>query len=159
MSVAIHPGLTEVAVGGGDRDQKVHLYTLANDTLTEKDTKSHGGAVMDIKYSPDGSYMAACDSYRKVILYQLPDYQVLISSEWSYHTAKVNTLAWTSDSGHVASGALDTQAVIWTPGSKTKYVIVKGAHPMSQVNRIDWLDSNTLITAGLDLRQWNITHY
>ena len=54
----------------------MHLYTLANDTLTEKDTKSHGGAVMDIKYSPDGSYMAACDSYRKVILYQLPDYQV-----------------------------------------------------------------------------------
>ncbi len=37
---------------------------------------SHGGAVTDVRYSPDGAKLAATDSYRKVVLYALPDYKV-----------------------------------------------------------------------------------
>jgi len=52
--------------------------------------------------------------------------QALITSEWGYHTARVNSVAWSPDSRHVASGALDTNAIVWTPGSKTNYTVVKG---------------------------------
>jgi len=158
--VAINPSETEISVGGGEGDNSVHVYSLSNNTLTDKKTLSHNGAVTDVKYSPDGSYLSACDTYRKVMLYQLPDYQVLITTEWGCHTARVNSISWTPDSKHLASGALDTHLVVWTPGSKTKYTTIKGAHPMSQVTRVEWLDNNTLLSVGQDscLRQWHVTH-
>jgi len=33
---------------------------------------------------------------------------------------------------------------------------VLGAHPMSQVTRVDWLDNETLVTSGHDscIKQW-----
>jgi len=50
----------------------------------------------------------------------------LITTEWGYHTARVNSVAWSPDSRHVASGALDTNAIAWSPGSKTNYTVIKG---------------------------------
>ena len=58
------------------QDQKIHLFNLSQDTLQESATFDHLGFVTDIKYSPDGALMAACDSNRKVLLYELPDYKV-----------------------------------------------------------------------------------
>jgi len=52
--------------------------------------------------------------------------QPLITTEWGYHTARVNSVAWGPDSRHLASGALDTNAIVWTPGSKMNYIVVKG---------------------------------
>lgn len=49
-----------------------------------------------------------------------------MTTEWGYHTARVNTIAWTPDSKHLATGALDTQIIIWSPDSKTKYTVIKG---------------------------------
>ena len=54
----------------------MHVYSLAGNTLHEKTTLEHNGAVTSLKYSPDGSLLAAGDTYRKVLLYQLPDYTV-----------------------------------------------------------------------------------
>jgi len=54
----------------------VHVYSLAGNTLHEKTALEHNGAVTSLKYSPDGSMLAAGDTYRKVLLYQLPDYTV-----------------------------------------------------------------------------------
>jgi len=54
------------------------------------------------------------------------DLQPLITTEWGYHTARVNSVSWSPDSRHVASGALDTNAIVWSPGSKTNYTVVKG---------------------------------
>ncbi len=57
-------------------DQKVHVYELNNDTLSEKRALAHDGGVMDVSYSPDGAHLAAVDTYRKVYLYKLPEYEV-----------------------------------------------------------------------------------
>ena len=54
----------------------MHVYSLAGNMLHEKTTLEHHGAVTSLKYSPDGSMLAAGDTYRKVLLYQLPDYTV-----------------------------------------------------------------------------------
>lgn len=61
---------------------KVHVYTLSGNALHDKTTLDHSGAITDIKYSPDGAYVAVCDTYRKVLLYQLPDYTVLFWWIW-----------------------------------------------------------------------------
>lgn len=54
----------------------MHIYTLTGNSLHDKTTLSHNGAVTSLKYSPDGTMLAAGDTYRKVLLYQLPDYSV-----------------------------------------------------------------------------------
>ena len=58
------------------QDQKVYIYKLSGDELTESRVMDHNGGITDVKYSPDGAYLVATDSYRKVVLYQLPDYKV-----------------------------------------------------------------------------------
>lgn len=42
----------------------------------------------------------------------------------------------------------------------TVMVCILGAHPMSQVTGISWVDNNTLLSVGQDscLRQWQVTH-
>lgn len=51
--------------------------------------------------------------------------QVKVSSQWSMHTAKVNSLAWSPDSLHIASGALDTNIIIWDPAKVTSCKQIK----------------------------------
>lgn len=66
----------DVAVGGDDN--KVHIYTLAENQLNVKTELVHLGAVIDCAYSPDNKYLVACDSNRKVILYTTEEYKVSI---------------------------------------------------------------------------------
>ena len=54
----------------------MHVYSLAGNMLHEKTALEHNGAITSLKYSPDGSMLAASDTYRKVLLYQLPEYTV-----------------------------------------------------------------------------------
>lgn len=58
------------------QDSKIHVYTLAGNSLTESKVLEHNGGLTDLKYSPDGKFLAACDTFRKVYLYKLPDYTV-----------------------------------------------------------------------------------
>lgn len=58
------------------QDHKVRLYALSHDTLREGNMLEQGGAITDLKYSPDGAYLASADDNRKVVLYELPSYNV-----------------------------------------------------------------------------------
>ena len=42
----------------------------------------------------------------------------------------------------------------------TSYSVVLGAHPLSQITRVQWIDDNTLVSSGHDscLRIWTIAH-
>ena len=66
--VDAHPSNGHVAVGG-DKDSKVHVYQLDSSSLSEIKHMDHRDSVTDVKYSPDGNYLAACDANRKIILY------------------------------------------------------------------------------------------
>ena len=74
-SVAVHPSSSDVAVGG-NKDSKVHVYALSGKTLTPKRELDHREAVTDVAYSPDGTYLAAADANRKVVLYNASTYDV-----------------------------------------------------------------------------------
>ncbi|XP_050398777.1 actin-interacting protein 1 [Patella vulgata] len=158
LSVALHPGLTEVAVGGAV-DNKLHIYELANGTLTEKIKIDMTGGIADLKYSPDGSMLATAGTDRKVRLFQLPNYLIMIDS--NAHNARVNTVAWAPDSKHFASGSIDSQIGIWVAVgcSPPKNKLFKG-HPMSQLNRVAWVDNNTLVSVAQDcmIKQWKISY-
>ncbi|XP_033223453.1 actin-interacting protein 1 [Belonocnema kinseyi] len=147
--VSINQGNGEVAVGGAC-DNKVHIYTLEGNKLSPKTELEHLGPITDVSYSPDNNYVVACDANRKVILYSLPAYKFAHDREWGFHSARVNSVAWSPDSIMVASGSLDTTIIIWSLTHPAKHTIIKHAHPQSQITRLVWLDEETLISVGQD---------
>ena len=76
----------------------------------------------------------------KVVLYDVPKRE-LITSRWSFHSARVNALSWTADSQHCASGALDTHVYVWSVRKPIKNIAIKNAVP-GGVNAVLWLSSS-----------------
>ncbi|XP_053615774.1 actin-interacting protein 1 [Plodia interpunctella] len=154
--VAIDPKSRHVAVGGADN--KVHIYTLDVRTLSASAELPQLGAIADARFSADSSYLVACDANRKVVLYSTDEYKLAHNKEWGFHTARVNCVAFSPDCGRVSSGALDTNIIVWSVAAPAKHIIIKNAHPQSQITGIAWLDDETIVSVGQDAntRIWNV---
>ncbi|KAK6036038.1 WD domain, G-beta repeat protein [Cooperia oncophora] len=100
-----------VAVGG--QDSKVHVFSYSGGALQEKTTLPHTTPITSVAFSPNGKYLVATDSGRKVIPYSVEDFKSVASKEWTFHTAKVNCVAWSPDNRHLATGGLDTNIIVW----------------------------------------------
>lgn len=57
---------------------KVHIYSLNGGTLEETQLLQQTGEITCLSFSPDGAYLAAGDSNRKLALYECPSYNVCI---------------------------------------------------------------------------------
>lgn len=158
-SVDIHPGLTEVAVGGSSKNN-VYIYTLSNDVLSESKVLPQNGQLTAIRYSPSGAWLAAGDSARNIFLYEVPSYQAVINSEWCAHTAKPLSLSWAPSSNYVASGGLDGAICCFEPPKKSTFKLHTRAHAQSTVSGVQFLDENTIATVGHDsiLKLWKVMH-
>ena len=79
--VDAHPSGSDCAVGG-DKDSSVHIFSLdAANSLTPAKQLEHRESVTAVAYSPDGTYLAASDANRKVVLYLSSSYEVSVQSE------------------------------------------------------------------------------
>lgn len=126
-SVSINTN-NDIAIGGFD-DNKVHIYTTEINSLVQKRELDHLGSITDCQYSPDGKLFVACDANRKVILYNVEeDYKLAHNQEWGFHNARVNSVAFSPDSLKVASGALDTNIIIWSVSAPNKHLIIKSKY-------------------------------
>ncbi|KAI0002600.1 WD40 repeat-like protein [Russula compacta] len=153
-----------VAIGFGD--QKIRLYDWDGKAVHEAGLlEANKGLVSALAFSPDGLKLAAGDSSGKVILYDVPKREV-ITSRWSFHSARVNTLSWTADSLHCASGALDTHVYVWSVRKPLKNIAIKNAVP-GGVNAVLWLpdagsgSSSKLMGTGADaaIKVWQVTFH
>lgn len=158
LSIALAPSDTEVAVGS-DKGQ-IHIYTVDQNTLKAKKVIAASGSVEDVGYSPDGAWLASVDSGRNLFVFdaQTGDKKY---EDWTYHASKINTLAWSPDSQHIATGGLDTNIFIWSLAAPEKRIKIAGAHPANAVNRVLWASNNSLLSAGMDccMRSWDIVHH
>lgn len=78
-----------------------------------------------------------------MLLYFIPNLIPVIKMKYVWqvvfddptHTARVNCLAWTPDSSHMASGSLDNSLIVWKPisGFENKIVIRGEKHTSSEV--------------------------
>lgn len=156
-SIAVHPNGKDVAVGGNS-DNKAHIYSLAGGQLSESKVLEHRGGVTAVKFSPDGTYLAAADSNRKIVLYKVGDYTLAHDNEWGFHTARVNCLAWSPNSKALVSGGLDTNLIVWFPDQPSKHFIIKHAHPQSQITRVAFINDKLVASTGQDatVRVWSV---
>ncbi|RDB29946.1 putative WD repeat-containing protein C9G1.05 [Hypsizygus marmoreus] len=154
--VAAHKAL--VAIGG--EDQKVRLNEWDGKLLKEVSVlEGNKGGVSALAFSPDGNLLASGDSSGRIALFDVKE-KKMITSRWSFHSARINSIAWTSDSQHCASASLDTHVYIWSVAKPMKNIAIKNAAP-GGANAVLWLGSNTLASAGADacVRIWEVTFH
>ncbi|GLB42129.1 putative WD domain, G-beta repeat [Lyophyllum shimeji] len=155
---AIAASNSVVAIGG--EDQKVRINDWDGKSLREVAVlEGNKGIISALAFSPDGKLLASGDSSGRVALFDVKE-KLLITSRWSFHSARINSLSWTSDSLHCASASLDTHVYIWSVAKPTKNIVIKKAAP-GGANSVLWLDSGSpakLATAGADgcVRLWEV---
>ncbi|TFK49120.1 WD40 repeat-like protein [Heliocybe sulcata] len=159
-SVAAHQ--TRVAIGGEDR--KVHLHEWDGKALKDLAVlEGNKGNVTAVAFSPDGTYLAAGDSSGKVVLFNVNERKA-VTSRWSFHSGRINSLSWTADSRHCASGSLDTHVYVWSVEKPLRNIAIKNAGP-GGINSVLWLESDgkagKLVSAGADAcaRLWEVTFH
>jgi len=155
-SSAVSPDGTEAIVGA--QDGKLRIYSISGDTVTEEAVlEKHRGAITSIHYSPDVSMFASADANREAVAWDRATREIKLKN-MLFHTARINSLAWSPDSHLVATGSIDTCAIIYDvdkPASSR--ITIKGAH-LGGVHGLTFADNDTLVTAGEDacVRVWKL---
>jgi WD40 repeat protein len=92
-------------------------------------------------------------------------HEQLLSSRWAHHSARINSLCWTDDSAHLASGSLDTHVYVWSVAKLMKNIPIKNAGP-GGINAVLWLDdgkgpTGRLASTGFDgvVRVWEVKYH
>jgi len=80
-----------------------------------------------------------------------------IAPNWIYHQSSVNSLSWNADSTRLATGSHDQNIIVWSVADQATRVEARGAH-RGGVNVVEWLDGNTLLSAGQDctVKSWTV---
>ncbi|KAG2008225.1 WD-repeat-containing protein [Coprinopsis cinerea AmutBmut pab1-1] len=150
-----------VAVGA--EDNKVYLFEWDGKELKPKESggvfDNNKGPISVLAFSPDGKVLAAGDTKGKIMPYSIEEKKP-ITPTWVFHTARINTLSWTSNSQFLASGSLDTNVYIWSLAKPSKKVVIKEANP-GGVNGVQWVnggEGGKLVSAGADgcARVWDV---
>jgi len=156
-TIDVHGSL--VAVGG--EDAKVRLYDWDGKSLKETGLlEGNKGPISAIRFSPDGTMVVSGDSSGKLFLYGVKE-KNLITSRWAFHSARVNSIQWTSDSRHCATGSLDTDVYVWSVEKPMKKIAIKNAG-LGGVNAVFWLEEDgnkgRLASTGADacVRVWDV---
>ncbi|EEF31329.1 WD-repeat protein, putative [Ricinus communis] len=152
----ISPDGSEAIVGG--QDGKLHIYSVSGETLSKVAVlEKHRGAISVIGYSPDLSMFASADLNREAVVWDRASKEIKLNN-MLYHTARINCLAWSPNSTMVATGSLDTCAIIYEVGKPaSNRVTIKGAH-LGGVYGLAFTDDCTLISSGEDafIRVWRL---
>lgn len=157
--IALNNTLGKVALGTDHN--KVVMYDIVGDKLEENGSIPTNGDVTDVQFSPDNQYLGLCTGKKQVKAVLTSDYAVEKLNQ-ATHAVKVNRIAWTPDSRHLASCGVDGVVATWSVEDGSKNCNMRGAHAQSvDVTSVQWSSNNTLITTGrqdCSVRIWTITH-
>ncbi|ODV94094.1 hypothetical protein PACTADRAFT_76732 [Pachysolen tannophilus NRRL Y-2460] len=113
------------------------------------------------KISPNEKFLAVGDIFGKIFLFNL-ETQKIQTSRWSFHTSKINSIAWNEDNDHVVSGSSDTNIIVYSVTSPGRTIKSLNAHKEG-VNAVSWIyrngdDKQQIISGGSDstIKLWDI---
>lgn len=157
--VSLHPNQTEIAVGNGTEGE-LHIYSIDGDTISElKKTVPLDREAVMLEYSPEGAYLAVAYGSKNIVVFDTTEYETSTPS-WTDHSGKITSLSWTSDSRFLASGALDSNVAVWSIETRKNVTLIKGAHRLSSVVGVAWLNENQLVSTAHDcsIKIWDIVY-
>lgn len=160
VCVDISPCRTVVAIGG-KADHHLHIFDFDGSTLKgKKKLEFSNDDVTDVKFSPDGAYLAVTTgTLRQTYLFDASNYEKIY--QIGKQTGRIFTLAWNPNSQYFATGSLDGSIVIWCldPSyTKSCACYLREAHKKGDVKKLHWLSDNLLVSAGNDscVKQWEV---
>jgi len=159
LNLAFSHDDTELAITG--KTNILKTYEVKSDgTLTLKKTLE--GPIRNVNavnYSTDGKFLVAVDANRRVSVYDAAR-ELKTSDGWQYHSSNVLDASFSPSSDRLATCSMDE--IIFVYNDLTTFVPEKRhALPLSHtggVLRVDWIDNNTLVTAGGDrsIKIWDL---
>lgn len=139
---------THVAVGGADNS--IHVFKISADKLSQEyELKWHRAPVSAVKYAPNGIHLASSDGTSRVVGVWDLNTKAMVQERWQFHTAKVVSIDWSSDSQRLVSGSLDSNVILWNMQNPTNYFLYKGAH-WGGVFGVAFVDDQTIVSTGND---------
>lgn len=155
-AAAVSPDGLEAVVGS--QDGKLYIYSIKGDTmLQEAILDKHRGAITIIRFSPDRSMFASGDANREAVVWDRISREIKLKN-LLYHTARINCLAWSSDSSLVATGSVDTSIIVYDVNKPPSgRITIKGAH-LGGISGLVFIDPITLVSGGDDacVRVWRL---
>lgn len=147
--VAISPSGDLVAVGSQE-DMKIHLFDLVNNTLKESgEIVGHLGALTSVAFSPDGTLLAAGDTYREVRVWDVASRTAKVQGMWVFHSTRVTSVAWSPSGKFVASSSLDERIYIWNVENPMSKKSFEFAHK-DGVTGVSFTAEDELVSVGND---------
>ncbi|KAK1931290.1 stress protein [Phytophthora citrophthora] len=157
--VAISPSEDLVAVGSQE-DMKIHLFDVVNgSSLVESgEIAGHLGALTCVSFSPDGSLLAAGDTYREVRVWDVASRSAKVQGMWVFHSTRVTSVAWAPSGNFIASGSLDERIYIWDVNSPMKKRVFDFSHK-DGVTGVSFVSENELVSVGNDacVNYWDLS--
>ncbi|KAG0684419.1 WD40 repeat-like protein [Pichia californica] len=135
---------------------QIHIYDLEFNSINESNFLRSKPTVLSI--SQNEEYLACGDIQGKILLYSLKDFS-LITSRWAFHTSKINSIKWSPNGLYCLSGSLDTNIFIYSVEKPSRNIKFLNAHKEG-VNCVEWLDENTIVSAGSDscIKYWDVKY-
>lgn len=158
--IASNPSNNHIAVGATNNRVQIYKVSSCGTKMDQLEDRSldHRGPITCLEYSDDGKNLVVGDANRKIIVYD-SNYVPCNKQEMGYHTARVNCVGWSPDnSNEFVSGSLDTAVIVWDVEDPNKYIHYKKAHPLSQVNKVKFVNKDLIVSVGQDsnIKVWNL---
>jgi len=140
-----------LATGGGG-DGVVHLWDVGSQT--ERGQFDAGGVVNDIRYSRDGTRIAASNENGQVVLYDVGAGQIL--TVWQAHDAPVRGLDFSPDGSRLVTTSEDQSAVVWDTQTEAR-LFMMSSHTGDVLDAAYSPDGTRIATGGRDtlIRLWD----
>ncbi|TMW55592.1 hypothetical protein Poli38472_010474 [Pythium oligandrum] len=155
--VALSPSGDLVAVGSQE-DKKIYLFDVVGDSLKQSgEIVGHLGALTAVAFSPDGTLLAAGDSYREVRVWDVASRTAKVQGQWVFHSTRITTVAWSPSGKFVASGSLDEQIYIWNVETPSQKKLLEYSHK-DGVTGVRFTAEDQLVSVGNDacLNFWKL---
>jgi len=130
-----------LATGGGapTEDGEIKVFEVATGNVVVDIKNGHSDTVFGVRFSPDGTKLAACSADKFVKVFELPSGKFLKSFEG--HTHHVMDVGWKADGRLLASCGADNVIKVWDyeRGEQSRTITAHG----KQVTRLVFIGSTS----------------